>query len=103
MKQVTTTETVRQCPYCSNNEFTTDYKREETYCTHCGLVLTNAFQYVGLEKVHNTIPYSAPAMARDKVHHQWTHNEDRGKRDNRRTTTYKHNIPNWKLMLKGKK
>lgn len=84
------------CPICNNTEFVRDYVREETYCNHCGLVLSSAFQYVGLEKVDNVIPFSAPVEARRGVHIRYNKFKTRHK-------SYRHNIPNRKLMIKGHK
>ena len=93
---VMTTETVRYCPNCNGTEFVRDYVREETYCKECGLVLSSAFQYVGLEKVENVIPFSAPSEARRGVHIRYSKVKSRHK-------SYRHNIPNRKLMIKGHK
>lgn len=96
-----TTETVRHCPHCGNTIFTKDYKREETYCNKCGLVLQSAFQYMGLEKVENVIPFSAPSEARDGVHLRWHTRQEWGKVNNRKNTVYRHNISDRKLMKFG--
>ena len=93
---IMTTETVRHCPNCNGTEFVKDYKREELYCNSCGLVLTSAFQYVGLEKIDNAIPFSAPSDARRGIHTRYNSTRQRSKH-------YRHNIPNSKLMIKGKK
>jgi len=95
---VITTETVRKCPLCDNEVFIRDYEREETYCNKCGLVLSSAVQYIGLEKIDNIIPYSAPVDGSAK---RWIHKGDKGKFNNKGITRYKHNIPNHKLMRKG--
>ena len=84
------------CPICNNTEFVRDYVREETYCNHCGLVLSSAVQYCGLEKVDNVIPFSAPVEARRGVHIRYNKFKTRHK-------SYRHNIPNRKLMIKGHK
>ena len=39
---IMTSERVRCCPQCGNNEFIKDYVREELYCNKCGLVLQSA-------------------------------------------------------------
>ena len=101
MSEIITTETVRVCPNCNSNELVKDYVREEVYCNHCGLVLQSAVQYVGLEKVDNVIPYSAPAEARVGVHGRWIYDDEKGKRDSHNITNYRHSIPNYKLMKKG--
>lgn len=93
-----TTETVRTCPLCGGTEFVKDYKREETYCNNCGLVLQSAFQYVGLEKVENAIPFSPPSEARKGVHFRWYDKSNIGKVNNRKNTKYRHNISDRKLM-----
>ena len=103
MVEIMTSHNVKICPQCNGSDFRKDYTREETYCNTCGLVLQSAFQYVGLEKVENTIPFSAPHSARDGTHYNWIYKEDKGKVNNRKTTRYKHNIPNRKLMIKGHK
>lgn len=97
MAQIMTTETVRTCPLCDASEFTKDYKRAELYCNKCGLVLQSAIQYVGLEKISNVIPFSPPFES------NMVRNTDKAKIDNRRTTTYKHNLTNKQLMKYGKK
>lgn len=84
------------CPICNNTEFVRDYVREETYCNKCGLVLSSAVQYCGLEKVDNVIPFSAPSEARRGVHIRYSKIKTRHK-------SYRHNIPNRKLMIKGHK
>lgn len=84
------------CPICNNTEFVRDYVREETYCNNCGLVLSSAVQYCGLEKVDNVIPFSAPSEARRGVHIRYSKIKTRHK-------SYRHNIPNRKLMIKGHK
>lgn len=84
------------CPICNNTEFVRDYVREETYCNKCGLVLSSAVQYCGLEKVDNVIPFSAPVEARRGVHIRYSKIKTRHK-------SYRHNIPNRKLMIKGHK
>jgi hypothetical protein len=84
------------CPICNNTEFVRDYVREETYCNKCGLVLSSAVQYCGLEKVDNVIPFSAPVEARRGVHIRYNKFKTRHK-------SYRHNIPNRKLMIKGHK
>lgn len=91
-------EYVRVCPLCGNDEFVKDRRRAETYCNKCGLVLSSAYQYVGLEKVDNIIPYSAPYDAKG-VHIGKT---KVGRFNNRKTTNYRHNIPNWQLMKRGR-
>lgn len=101
MAQITTTEHIRHCPVCNGTKFTKDYKREETYCNKCGLVISSAFQYVGLEKIQNTVPHSPAAEARHIVHYTWIYKGDKGKVNNRNITTYKHHIPDRKLMKKG--
>ena len=103
MAQIVTTHKVRVCPQCNGSDFRRDYSREETYCNKCGLVLQSAFQYVGLEKIDNVIPFSAPYEARSGIHYNWIRKEDKGKVNNRNATTFKHNIPNRKLMIKGHK
>lgn len=103
MAEITTTHTVRSCPQCGASDFIRDYKREETYCNNCGLVLSSAFQYMGLSKIENVIPFSAPSEARHKVHYSWIYKEDKGKTNNRNVTNFKHRIPNSKLMIKGHK
>lgn len=103
MAQIMTSEHIRQCPLCGSEDIIKDYKREETYCNKCGLVLSSAFQYVGLEKVDFEIPHSPMAEARNGVHYSWIDEEDKGKINNRKTTKYKHRIPNRKLMIKGYK
>lgn len=100
--EIMTTEHIRFCPSCGGTEFVKDYKREETYCNNCGLVLQSAVQYVGLEKVENVIPYSASANARQGIHMKYTHRDDMGKNPNK-ITSYRHNIPNWKLMKYGRR
>lgn len=99
--EIITTHSVKVCPLCGASEFVRDYSREETYCNKCGLVLMSAFQYVGLEKVDNVIPFSAPSEARDGIHYKWIHKDDKGKFNNRNATRFKHSIPNRKLMIKG--
>lgn len=103
MAQITTHENLRHCPLCNGTDFKKDYRREETYCNTCGLVLSSAFQYVGLEKIDFEIPHSPAAEARHKVHYNWIYDEDKGKVNNRNTTSYKHHIPDRKLMRKGHK
>lgn len=103
MAQIVTTTHVRHCPVCNGTEFRKDYVREETYCNNCGLVLSSAFQYVGLEKVDNVIPFSPPAEARKFVHYKWIDNKDKGKANDREITNYQHRIPNRRLMIKGHK
>ena len=93
-----TTETVRTCPQCGNTTFVKDYKREELYCNKCGLVLQSAVQYVGLEKIDNIIPYSAPSEARKGVHIRWYDKDNIGKVNNRKSTKYRHNFSDRKLM-----
>lgn len=93
---ILTEDKIRCCPICDSSEFVRDYTREETYCKNCGLVLTSAFQYVGLEKIDNVIPYSAPSDARRGVHIRYSRIKTRHK-------NYRHNIPNRKLMIKGHK
>lgn len=95
-------EYVKSCPHCGCNDFVKDYKREETYCRECGLVLQSAFQYVGLERIDNTIPFSAPAEARNGVHRRWYAKSDKGKMNNRNNTRYYHNISDRKLMRYGR-
>lgn len=96
-----TTEHTRVCPLCHGEELVKDYKREETYCNDCGLVLTSAFQYVGLEKVDNIVPFSAPASARKGIHTNHRHRNELGKNP-RHIKNYRHSIPNSKLMIKGR-
>jgi len=98
---IMTSEYVRSCPQCGSQDFVKDYKREETYCNECGLVLQSAFQYMGLEKITNVIPFSAPAQARNGVHMRWHNKEDKGNSNNR--TRYKHNISDNKLMRYGRR
>ena len=93
---IMTTESVKCCPLCGNSEFVKDYVREEVYCNKCGLVLQSAFQYVGLEKIENVIPFSAPSEARKGVHTRYRKAPVKPK-------NYRHNIPNRKLMVKGHK
>lgn len=93
---IMTSERVRCCPQCGNKEFIKDYVREELYCNKCGLVLQSAVQYVGLEKVDNVIPFSAPNEARRGIHTRYSSTR-------RKSKSYRHNIPNDKLMIKGKK
>ena len=103
MVEIITHHRIKVCPHCGASDFIRDFKREETYCNKCGLVLMSAFQYVGLEKIENITPFSAPFEARHKVHYSWIHKEDKGKTNNRNVTNFKHNIPNTKLMIKGYK
>ena len=100
--QITTHERVRHCPLCESTDLIKDYEREETYCNNCGLIISSAIPYVGLEKIDTVIPYSAPYEARDKVHYGWVREEDKAKMNNRRTTRYKHNMTNRQLMKKGR-
>ena len=100
--EIITTENVRTCPLCGGSVFVKDYKREEMYCGGCGLVLQSAVQYVGLEKIDNVIPYSASASARQRVHMNYSHKDTVGKSPHK-ITNYRHNIPNWKLMRKGRR
>lgn len=93
---ILTEDKVKCCPICGSTDFVRDYVREETYCKECGLVLTSAFQYMGLEKIENVIPYSAPSDARRGVHIRYSKIPSRHK-------SYRHNIPNRKLMIKGHK
>lgn len=93
---ILTEDDVKCCPLCNSTSFAKDYVREETYCTNCGLVLSSAVQYVGLEKVDNVIPHSAPAEARRGVHYRWGGSP-------RRPKSYRHNISDRKLMRKGVK
>lgn len=93
---ILTEENVRHCPNCDSTSFVRDYVREETYCNGCGLVITSAVQYVGLEKVDNIVPYSAPSEARRGIHIRYGKVKTRHK-------SYRHNIPNRKLMIKGHK
>lgn len=89
-----TEDEVRHCPLCNSTSFARDYVREETYCTSCGLVITSAVQYVGLEKVENIVPFSAPSEARRGIHTRYNRTVRNPKR-------YRHNIPNKRLMVKG--
>ena len=98
MSEILTTENVRVCPNCNSDELVKDYKREELYCNNCGLVLQSAVQYVGLEKCDFTVPYSAPTEVRSK----WLYGDGKGKIPHQDITNYKHSIPNWKLMKKGR-
>ena len=82
---ILTEKETKCCPICNNTEFVRDYVREETYCNHCGL-----------EKVDNVIPFSAPVEARRGVHIRYSKIKTRHK-------SYRHNIPNRKLMIKGHK
>lgn len=91
-----TEKDVKHCPMCDNTEFVKDYKREEVYCNKCGLVLSSAVQYVGLEKVENVIPFSAPVEARRGIHTTFS-------RTPKNPKNFRHNIPNRKLMIKGHK
>lgn len=93
-------EYVKSCPHCGCTDFVKDYKREETYCKECGLVLQSAFQYVGLEKISNTITFSPPSEARDGVHMRWHTKSNNGKVNNRKNTKYYHNISDRKLMMR---
>lgn len=93
---ILTEENVKHCPNCDSTSFAKDYVREETYCTSCGLVLSSAVQYVGLEKVDNAIPYSAPSEARRGIHYRWGGSP-------RRPKTYRHSFTDRQLMRKGKK
>ena len=99
---ILTSDYVKVCPVCGNDDFRKDYKREELYCNKCGLVLQSAVQYVGLEKIDNVIPYSAPSEARVGVHLKLLDKSMLGRVNNRKSTRYKHNIPNWKLMRKSR-
>lgn len=103
MPQIITSEHIRQCPLCESNDLVKDYVREETYCNHCGLVISSSANYVGLEKIDYTTPHSPMAEARNKVHYSWVDEKDKAKINNRKTTKYKHRIPNRKLMIKGYK
>ena len=91
-----TEKEIKCCPICNNTEFVRDYVHEETYCNKCGLVLSSAVQYCGLEKVDNVIPFSAPVEARRGVHIRYSKIKTRHK-------SYRHNIPDRKLMIKGHK
>lgn len=93
---ILTEKDVKYCPICNNTGFVKDYKREEVYCNKCGLVLSSAVQYVGLEKVENVIPYSAPVEARRGIHSTFS-------RTPKNPKNFRHNIPNRKLMIKGHK
>lgn len=93
---ILTEKDVKYCPICNNAGFVKDYKREEVYCNKCGLVLSSAVQYVGLEKVDNAIPYSAPSEARRGIHYRWGGSP-------RRPKTYRHSFTDRQLMRKGKK
>lgn len=93
---ILTEENVRHCPNCNGSNFIRDYVREETYCSECGLVLSSAVQYVGLCKVENAIPFSAPSEARRGVHMRYS-------RVSLHPKSFRHNIPNRKLMIKGHK
>ena len=85
---------LRYCPLCNHDEFTKDYSRQEVYCNNCGLVVQSAFQYMGLEKIDNVIPFSAPVEARRGIHTRYRKAPVKPK-------NYRHNIPNSKLMRKG--
>ena len=98
MSEIITTETVHECPNCGHSDFVKDYDREELYCNHCGLVLQSAVQSVGLENCEFAIPYSPPSEVRRK----WLYSDDKGKLHNEDITNYRHKIPNWKLMKKGR-
>lgn len=100
---ILTYDTVRTCPNCDSANLRKDYRREETYCASCGLVLSSAFQYVGLEKVDNIVPFSAPASARAGIHKRHIHPDQIGKYANQNSTKYTHNIPNRKLMRHGRR
>lgn len=93
---ILTEKEIKCCPVCNNTEFVRDYVHEETYCNKCGLVLSSAVQYCGLEKVDNVIPFSAPVEARRGVHIRYSKIKTRHK-------SYRHNIPDRKLMIKGHK
>lgn len=102
MAQITTHERIRECPLCESKDIKVDYEREETYCNNCGLIISSAIQYVGLDKIDTPMPYSPPYEARNKVHYSWVEEEDKAKMNNRRTTRYKHNMTNRQLMRKGR-
>lgn len=93
---ILTEKETKCCPICNNTEFVRDYVREETYCNKCGLVLSSAVQWNGLVKTENVIPFSAPSEARRGVHIRYNKFKTRHK-------SYRHNIPNRKLMIKGHK
>ena len=100
MGQIMTSHHLRACPQCNGTEFVKDYKRSETYCNTCGLVITSAVQYVGLEKISNVVPFSAPTEARNTINHNWLKREDRGRVDNKDTTNYRHRYTNRQLMIR---
>ena len=100
---ILTDDNVRSCPNCNSTELVKDYKRDELYCAECGLVLTSSFQNVGLEKIDNVIPFSAPASARSGIHTRYVHSDEKGKISKPNGTKYKHNIPDWKLMRFGRR
>ena len=99
---VMVSEYIRSCPHCGGEDFVKDYKREETYCNNCGLVLQSAFQYIGLEKITNIVPFSAPAESRSGIHMRWYDKGNKGKVNNRNHTRYTHNISDRKLMRYGR-
>lgn len=99
---ITTTEHIRFCPFCNGKDLVKDYKRDELYCHNCGVVLTNPYPYVGLEKVESIVPHSAPHNVRSGIHFNYVHKDQLGRFDNRNTTSYRHNLPNWQLMKRGR-
>lgn len=102
MAEIITTEQVRTCPLCDSADLVKDYKREEIYCNNCGLIISSAVTYVGLEKIHCPVPHSAPAEARNGVHLTWTHKNEKAK-TNHKITNYKHRLTNKQLMKYGKR
>ena len=57
MAEITTTEHIKVCPHCNGKELIKDYVREETYCNNCGLVISSAVTYMGLEKIYFPVPH----------------------------------------------
>ena len=95
-------EIITVCPQCNSSDLERDYSREELYCNHCGLVLSQAVQYNGDVKVDNIIPFSTPFEARDGIHTRWISKDKKGMINPSRITNYKHNISNEKLMRIGR-
>lgn len=102
MAEITKTEHIKACPLCGGTNIVKDYKREEKYCANCGLIISSAITYVGLEKVDFAVPHSAPSEARNGIHTRWTRKDTKGKTSHK-ITNYKHNLTNKQLMKYGKK